>query len=237
MTQLFYSSATHIGNVRSVNEDSILSLPEQRIWLVSDGMGGHESGDFASQTVAATVASVAVGLAPAEAMHALRDALLASHDIIRAETARRNGAIIGATVVALLVANNHFVAFWVGDSRLYRFRDGGIELLTSDHSLAGDLVRAGAMSWRDAEGHPHANAITRAVGVGEVLELDKIRGDIRRGDRFLLCSDGLTKYADFDDLRAIVTGTPLEILCARLIQTALDGGGADNISVVVVDAA
>ncbi len=235
MTILRYSAASHVGLRRKINEDSILSLPGHRIWIVSDGMGGHEAGDFASQTVTETIAALPPDLSPVDAMQALRCAILQSHDLIRAEALRRGNAVIGATVVALLMANSHFVAFWAGDSRLYRLRDGEIELLTADHSLAGELVAAGALSWDEAESHPQANMITRAVGVGDELELDKLRGDVRRGDRFLLCSDGLPKYAGFETLRRAVTGKPLETVCDGLIQIALAGGGADNISVIVID--
>jgi len=165
----------------------------------------------------------------------LRNAILSAHQTIQAEAARRGAGIVGATVVALMLANGHFVAFWAGDSRLYRFRDGEIEMLTTDHSMVAGLVLAGLMDWDEAEHHPQSNAITRAVGVGEVLELDKIRGEVRSGDRFLLCSDGLTKYAGFQAIRRAVVGAPLETVCDRLLQMALQGGGADNISVIVVD--
>ncbi|MDO9525478.1 MAG: protein phosphatase 2C domain-containing protein [Gemmobacter sp.] len=235
MTRIRHSAATHTGKVRRVNEDSILSLPDQRIWVVSDGMGGHAAGDFASQTVIESIAAIPPGQSPAETMQALRAAILRAHDAICAESDRRGGATVGATVVALMLANGHFVAFWAGDSRLYRFRDGGIELLTTDHSFVADLVTAGQMTWDEAEHHPQSNAITRAVGVGQALDLDKIRGEALPGDRFLICSDGLTKYAGFETLRRAVTGAPIETLCDKLLQIALDGGGGDNISVIVID--
>lgn len=235
MTTIRHSAASHVGRVRKVNEDSILSMPDQRIWVVADGMGGHEAGDFASQTIVEAVAALPGDLEPGDLMRALRAAILQSHETIRAEADRRSASVVGATVVAFMLANGHFLAFWAGDSRLYRFRDGGIEMLTTDHSLVAELVQAGRMSWDEAEQHPQSNAITRAVGVGEVLDLDKVRGETRPGDRYLLCSDGLTKYAGFEALRRIVTRTPIETVCDRLIQLALDGGGADNISVIVVD--
>jgi protein phosphatase/serine/threonine-protein phosphatase Stp1 len=218
-----------------VNEDSILSLPEQRVWVVSDGMGGHEAGDFASQTVVEQVAMIPEGLSPSAAMQALRAAILRAHAAITAEAARRGATIVGATVVALLLSDGHYVAFWAGDSRLYRFRDGDIELLTTDHSTVAEFVLDGSMTWDEAEHHPQSNSITRAVGVDDVLDLDKVHGEVRPGDRFLLCSDGLTKYAGFETLRRIVTGAALETVCERLMQLALDSGGADNISVIVVD--
>lgn len=235
MSQVRHSATTHVGRVRKINEDSILSLPDLKIWVVSDGMGGHAAGDYASQTVVESIAALPPDVPPTELMHLLRGAILAAHDTIRAEAARREAGIVGATVVALMLANGHFVAFWAGDSRLYRFRDGQIEMLTTDHSMVAGLVQAGIMDWDEAEHHSQSNAITRAVGVGEVLEIDKVRGEVRPGDRFLLCSDGLTKYAGFQTLRRAVVGAPLETLCDRLLQMALDGGGADNISVIVVD--
>jgi serine/threonine protein phosphatase PrpC len=142
---------------------------------------------------------------------------------------------MGATAVAMLISDNHLVAFWAGDSRLYRLRDGQIEMLTSDHSLVAELVVAGELTWDEAEKHPQSNAITRAVGVGEDLELDKVRGETEVGDRYLLCSDGLTKYATFDILLKAMTGTPIETVSEKLLSIALDGGGADNISIIVVD--
>lgn len=234
MGPIRHSALTHVGRVRPLNEDSILALPDQRIWVVSDGMGGHAAGDFASQAVVEAAASVSADLPAAERMQALRAALSRAHDAIRAEGERR-GATIGATVVALMLAEEHFVAFWAGDSRLYRFRDGGIELLTTDHSAVADLVTSGTMTWDEVEALPQSNAITRAAGVGETLVLDKIRGELRVGDRFLLCSDGLNKYAGFETLRRAVASAPIETVTDKLVQIALDGGGGDNISVIVVD--
>ena len=236
MMRLRHSAGTHVGLVRSINEDSILVLPDDHLWLVSDGMGGHAGGDFASQTVVECVAALPDLADAGDRMRALRASIHRAHALIRAESAARGGATIGATVVALMISDGHFVAFWAGDSRLYRLRAGQIALLTADHSLVGAMVAAGQMTWDEADLHPQSNAITRAVGVGEELELDKIHGAVEPGDRFLLCSDGLTKYAGFATLRQILATTPLETVTERLVQQALAGGGADNVSVIVVDA-
>lgn len=230
-----HSSRTHVGLVRKVNEDAVLALPELSIWMVADGMGGHDAGDLASQTVVEHVAALPPTQGPAQRMHDLRHAILSAHAALVAEARRRGGATIGATVVALLLTDGHFVAFWAGDSRLYRLRSGRIELLTFDHSVVGELVAAGQLTWDEADAHPGSNAITRAVGVGEVLELDKVRGDLLPGDRFLLCSDGLTRYADFATLGTVLASAPLETVTERLLSIALAGGGADNISIIVVD--
>ncbi|MEO0914963.1 MAG: protein phosphatase 2C domain-containing protein, partial [Pseudomonadota bacterium] len=155
--------------------------------------------------------------------------------IILKEARERAVSTIGATVVALLLTDTHFVAFWAGDSRLYRLRENAIELLTTDHSVVADLVLAGQMTWDEAELHPNSNAITRAVGVGEELELDKIRGEVQPGDRFLLCSDGLNKYTTMDMLETTLADAPIATVADSLLQTALNAGGADNISLIVVD--
>ena len=230
-----YTAQTHVGLKRKVNEDSVLALPEHDIWLVADGMGGHDAGDFASRLIADAVAMIPLGLDPAARMHALRDAIQNAHKAIRAEAAARGGGTIGSTVAALIMANQHFVGLWAGDSRIYRLRDGHIEMLSEDHSAVAEYVLAGKMTWDEAEHHPHSNAITRAVGVGEELEIDKIRGDTEPGDRFLICSDGLTKYATFQILEDVLGSTPLETVGDQLIQIALTGGGADNMTAVVID--
>lgn len=230
-----FVAQTHVGLKRKVNEDAILALPEHDIWLVSDGMGGHQAGDFASSLIVDAVATLPTGLDPAAKMHGLRDRIQEAHRAIQAEAQARGGATIGATVVALILANGHFLCLWAGDSRVYRLRNGEIELLTNDHSAVADLVLAGKMSWDEADQHPHANAITRAVGVGDALDLDKVRGEIEAGDRFLICSDGLTKYASFPILQEVLATAPLATVGDRLLQIALDGGGADNISHIIVD--
>jgi protein phosphatase/serine/threonine-protein phosphatase Stp1 len=230
-----YNAKTHVGLKRKVNEDSVLALPDQKIWLVSDGMGGHEAGDYASRLITDLVATIAPELSATERMHALRDAIQKAHQVIRAEADARGVAVIGATVASLMLANSHFVGIWAGDSRIYLLRNGEIQMLTADHSVVASLVESGQMSWDEAEHHPQSNAITRAVGVGDELELDKVRGEVVPGDRFLICSDGLTKYATFAMLEDTMKSNPLETVVDSLIQIALSGGGADNITVVVVD--
>jgi serine/threonine-protein phosphatase Stp1 len=230
MTILRHNAVTNVGKVRKVNEDSILALPDQNTYVVADGMGGHAGGDFASQTVVESVAMIPLGLEPAAQMQALRRSILNAHALILTEIESRGGVTMGSAVVSLMISGEHFVCFWAGDCR-----DGEIDLLTSDHSIVAELVHAGQMTWDEAEKHPHSNAITRAVGVGDELDLDKIRGTLQSGDRFLLCSDGLNKYAGFDVLRRAMTDAPIETVSETLMAIALKGGGADNISIIVVD--
>lgn len=232
-----YSALSHVGLKREINEDAILALPEESLWLVADGMGGHQAGDYASRLVADMVASIPPGLPPSDRLGALREAIRRAHGVIRQEAAARGAGTIGTTVACMMLANGHFVGLWVGDSRIYLLRGGRVQMLTTDHSVVADLVLAGQMSWDEAEQHPQSNAITRAVGVGDGPEpgLDKIRGEVLPGDRFLICSDGLSKYATFSMLEKALSQMPIETVADQLIQIALNGGGADNVTVVVVD--
>ena len=230
-----YSEKTHVGQVRKVNEDAILSLPHLGVWVVSDGMGGHAGGDFASQTVINTLAILPQDLAPGEVMHAARNSLQMAHQTIQHEASIRGNVTIGATVVLLVLSEEHFMCLWVGDSRLYRLRGDVLERISMDHSVVGELVEAGQLTWEQAEHHPHGNQITRAVGVDETLEIDKRRGDVLPGDRFLLCSDGLTKYVDDQALRDHLMRASTDTAAEQLTQIALDGGADDNVSVIVVE--
>lgn len=235
MTQIRYNATTHVGLKRKVNEDSILALPDQQIWVVADGMGGHAGGDFSSQAVVDSVAMIDPTLPPVALLNALRETLARSHALIQAESAGLGGITMGSTVVTFAIAEDHFATFWAGDSRLYRLQAGVLDMLTTDHSVVAEYVLAGEMTWDEAEQHPHSNAVTRAVGVGEELELEKIRGQVLPGDRFMLCSDGLTKYATYSMLERVLSSEPIETITETLLQIALDGGGADNISVIVID--
>lgn len=230
-----FSAKTHVGLVRDVNEDALLALPHLGLWVISDGMGGYAGGDFASQAVVDAVAALPLHLVPEDVTAAARGALHAAHHNIRQEAERRGNITIGATVVLLALSEGHFMCLWAGDSRLYRLRGARLEMISFDHSIVGELVEAGHLTWDAAEKHPQSNQITRAVGVGETLEIDKRRGDVQPGDRFLLCSDGLTKYADEALLRDHLLHGPIETAAHDLIQIALDGGAADNISVIALE--
>ncbi|MEM9145021.1 MAG: protein phosphatase 2C domain-containing protein [Pseudomonadota bacterium] len=232
-----YSMRTDVGKVRAANEDAVIDLPEHQLWAVSDGMGGHKNGAYASQTVTAELGRLPATLPAGELMQSARDAVLRAHGEILEESARSGGATIGATVVILLISAGHFACLWAGDSRLYLFSDRQLQRVSRDHSLVADLVEAGHLTDEEAEHHPHSNVITRAVGVGEELEIDKRIGRVKPGDRFLLCSDGLTKYANDAVLAEVLATQPIENVAEHLVEFALEGGGADNISVIVVDVA
>ncbi len=229
-----YSAKTHRGHVRAVNEDAVLSLPEQGIWVVSDGMGGHQGGAFASQTVIEALAVLLPDQTGAIPVSAIQDAIVSAHRRIASEAERMN-ATIGATVVVLALLPDRFVGLWSGDSRLYRLRDGEIAQLSTDHSTVAELVKTGQMTWDEADQHPMSNQITQAVGVGEDPGLELVEGALRPGDRFLICSDGLTKYANSATLQNVMSETSIERVGEKLLGIALDGGGEDNVTLVVAE--
>lgn len=235
MSFFHHCGKTHVGKVRKLNEDSLISVPDLGVFVVADGMGGHSGGDYASQTVVAQIDRMDRGMPSGEAMRAVRTALLESHYAIQVEAEQRGGGTIGSTAIALILSEPHFACLWVGDSRLYMLRDGQLIQLSRDHSLVNDLFDSGQITEAEIDTHPHGNVITRAVGVGDTLEIDKIRGTYEPGDRFLLCSDGLSGYASHADIQHTMASAPITSVCDELIALALDGGGRDNITAITVE--
>jgi serine/threonine protein phosphatase PrpC len=229
------ASRTDVGLKRKVNEDSLLAAPEQSLWVVADGMGGHEAGEVASAMVVEALGR----LAPSEDLDHLADEAVASlrhvnGELIDLARARDLDRTIGTTVVGLALAGESYRCFWAGDSRAYLLRDGMIRRLTRDHSLVQTLVDSGMIKPEEADRHENSNVITRAVGVSETLEVDIVSGDARPGDRFMLASDGLTRVVDDQEIAAeLERGSPADA-AERLVQTVLARGAPDNVTIVVL---
>ncbi len=235
MNFFHHCAKTDVGLVRKVNEDSMISVPELGLFLVADGMGGHAGGDFASQCIVNRIGQIDHNLPSSEVMKAMRSALLEAHYEILAEAERRGGGTIGSTAIGLILSEPHFACLWVGDSRLYHMRDGKMTQLSRDHSLVNDLLENGQITAEEAANHPHGNVITRAVGVGDTVEIDKLRGTYEPGDRFLLCSDGLSGFVSDEVIAQYMSTAPITSLCNELIELAKEGGGRDNITVIVIE--
>jgi protein phosphatase/serine/threonine-protein phosphatase Stp1 len=205
--------------------------------VVADGAGGHDSGEVASGMIVAELDRLPRDLSGAEVLSEVRLTLSRVHAALRAEAASRGPhAMIASTFVALILRDRHFACLWAGDSRAYLLRHGVLTQISRDHSLVQELVDSGNLAPEDAERHPHANVITRAVGSdSDVLELDKVIGQAEPGDRFLLCSDGLSKTlsdAEISSLLAAPDGVPPPEL---LIAAALAHRVNDNVTAVVVE--
>jgi len=231
------SAMTDAGPRRKHNEDALVDRPDLGIWAVADGAGGHQAGEVASGMIAATLSEISPGLAATEALAEIRTRIDAVHRTLIDEAARRGpGVAIASTVVVLCVRNTHYACLWAGDSRAYCLSGGEFYQVTRDHSLVQELVDAGVIEAHETEGHPQANVITRAVGAGEAdgLALDKATDVLRPGDRFLLCSDGLTKTIPEDEI-ALLLATASDHAAQRLVEVALARQASDNVTAVVLD--
>jgi serine/threonine protein phosphatase Stp1 len=229
------SHATHPGARRRYNEDRFVDRPDIGLWAVADGAGGHQAGDLASSQIAAALEGLPPGLNAQAALAQIRARVGAVHAEMQAEAARRGSDVtIASTAVILCVRGEHFACLWAGDSRAYRLAHGQLHQITHDHSLVQELVDAGQITREQAEAHPNANVITRAVGaVASDLVLDKTIDKVGVGDRFLLCSDGLTKSVPEAEIAALLAGDG--DVAARLIEAALERQARDNVTAVVID--
>lgn len=228
-----FGHLSHVGLRRELNEDTYYGDAELGLWLVADGMGGHDSGEVASALARdAIVREVRAGKSLAEAI------LRANEEIIRQSKRRNESMPMGTTVVAVRVAPNHrFELAWVGDSRAYLW-NGKLQQVSSDHSYVQELIDQGQLSPEQARSHPYRNVVTKALGVTEPdkLGIETVTGELRPGMALLLCSDGLTE--EVDDAMIAATIAQKEVSAQEcvdhLIAAALDGGGSDNVTAVLL---
>jgi len=229
------ASRTHVGLKRKINEDSILVETGRGLWVVADGMGGHDAGEVASAMVVE-----ALGKLPADddldRLTARAGETLAATNDALIDLARSNGSdrSIGTTVVGLAMAGSDFRYFWCGDSRGYRLRDGMISRITRDHSLVQQLIDSGMLTADEAEAHESSSVITRAVGVSENFSTDVVAGDANAGDIFLIASDGLTRVVSDREIAAVLNRAPPEEAADELIEMVLARGAPDNVSLIIV---
>src|SRR5262245_51784318 len=194
------SCRTTEGLRRRHNEDAVLEMDRLGLWVVADGMGGHQRGDIASRNVVDAFAGLSTKSSLDSLAQAVRSRLNEANARVHAmASALGTDQIIGSTVVALLAARREALCLWAGDSRAYLLREGALTQLTHDHSVVQQLVDRGEVAPEDARAHPTANRITRAVGAAKRLELDEFRFRLRDNDTVLLCSDGLTKEVHDDE--------------------------------------
>lgn len=228
-------SRTHVGLKRRVNEDSLMSRPERGLWVVADGMGGHEAGEVASASICDALRELPIVYRIDELVeNAVRSLRKVNGDLIQLARGDGSPRTIGSTVVGLAISGQEYRCFWAGDSRAYRWRDGDLIQLTRDHSLVQDLVIAGMLRPEEAHDHPQANVITRAIGVSEDLRVDTATGDARPGDIFLLASDGLTRVVADRELASFLSGSSLDVMADNLVQLVLERGAPDNVTLILV---
>ena len=228
------ADCTSPGNVRNYNEDSVISTPQNQLWAVADGMGGHEAGDVASKMIVQALGDILPSNEFTQYIDQVDDALGYVNQQLRAMGRDRyNGRTIGSTVVSMVASRRYIAYLWAGDSRLYRIRNRQINQLTRDHSEVQNLVDQGLLEAKDAEFHPSANVITRAIGASDNLFLSCGIEMVEDGDIYLLCSDGL--YRDISEgelLQLCLSGDP-KTICDDMMRVALTREAKDNITIVI----
>ena len=243
--QLFYFGISDNGQIRKINEDDFLIMPEYCLFCVADGMGGHAAGEVASRLTLESIANFMDSInpktdvtAPGDSSHKLftSPALEASIDFANSRVClEADGRMMGSTIVAGQFMNNELRLAHVGDSRAYLCNSGGLQQLTEDHSLVYDLYLQGQISKEEMRIHPQRNIITRAIGSGAEVKIAVQSQAIKKGDLFLFCSDGLTSMLEDEQIADILnSGEELTQIGENLVQRANDAGGRDNITVLLI---
>jgi protein phosphatase len=225
-----------IGRLRTHNEDSYLCLPLAGVWVVADGMGGHQAGDVASAIITGEIESIGVPVSAQDQRARVSERLARAHRRILAHSAEIGHVTIGATIVALMIHDAGFACLWAGDSRIYLMRQGRLSRLTVDHSEAQELLSAGAISEEQARHWPRKNIITRAIGIHDGPNCETVTGSVQPRDVFLLCSDGLTEHLRDEELAEILSSdrATAQQMVGRMIDETLRRGARDNVTCIVV---
>lgn len=230
---------TDTGLVRALNEDSLCISEQDSFFAVADGMGGHRAGEVASKlTLQLLKSELDKRLSSGEkAEQALVNSIKeANRSLYEMSVKNSEWQGMGTTVTACLKQDEQILIGQVGDSRAYLLRDNTISQLTEDHSLVQELVRSGSITDEEAFSHPQRNVLTRAIGIGLVLDVDLYHLSVLPGDQILLCTDGLTRYMRQDDLLIAVNAAPdLDSAVKDLLKAATHSGGADNITIILIE--
>ena len=244
MSELIYDGRTDQGLVRENNEDNWRAEPAQGLYIVSDGMGGHAGGEVASKIVVEVLpplleqrlAGVEELIGP-EAAALVAEALIDLSDRVRDEShGHPSLSGMGATVVMALVKDDKALIAHLGDSRAYRFRNGVLERLTKDHTIVQILLDTKQITPEEAAEHPARGRLTQAIGVDGWTRPDTSIVDVKPGDRFLLCSDGLTDMLDDRELaRTLDAGLGLDATGRLLLEKAIKAGGKDNVTALLLE--
>jgi len=235
-------SVTDIGRKRKLNQDFVYSSDEtvgnlKNVYIVADGMGGHQAGDYASKCTVETMVREIRGCFEQSPIRILSRAIRIANDQVRRK-AREDESLygMGTTVVAATVLGKYLQVANVGDSRLYIINEE-VRQITRDHSLVEEMVRMGGLDREAARNHPDKNIITRAIGARDTIEIDFFHEELKSGDLILMCSDGLTNMLEDEEIgRILKTPGTIEERAERLIDAANQNGGRDNIAVILIDA-
>ncbi|BBF43023.1 protein serine/threonine phosphatase PrpC, regulation of stationary phase [Lachnospiraceae bacterium KM106-2] len=234
-------SKTDIGRLRKVNQDAMYCCNEpigslSNLFIVADGMGGHNAGDYASRCCVESVVNYVRNSRNVTPVSILEGAIKeANNRVLTKALSDKNYEGMGTTLVAATVAGNKMIVANIGDSRLYVI-DDSISQITCDHSLVEAMVQSGEIDAKEAKNHPNKNVITRAIGTDQSVKADFFEIDLKKGNLILLCSDGLTNMLDDEEILRITKqfSNNLEEAATHLIDKANENGGKDNIAIVIM---
>lgn len=233
-------SLTDVGRVREINQDSLLSDPERGLFVVADGMGGHLAGEKASQSAVEVLkewlSADCLKSANGTMLDVIQEAIQeANRQIVQASLQDPSMRGMGTTATVAVTLSGRVFLGHIGDSRAYLIREQAIEQVTEDHSVVAQLLRARAITPQEAARHPYRNVITRCLGMQMEVEADTLSVDWSEGDRLVLCTDGLSGLVSDEEImqHACSASDPQEA-CDQLVALALERGGHDNISVILL---
>ena len=224
---------SHPGKVRTNNEDAMYASEATGVFVVADGMGGHERGEWASAAIVDGLREVPGQGDFDSLLDIVSSAIHTANATIYAE-AQDKHVSMGSTAVALVLKDGRFAVMWAGDSRCYVLRDGALHQLSRDHTRVQEMIDRGLLTQEQSVGHPMGHVLSRAVGVGKELELDGVADEPSAGDIFLLCSDGLYGVVTDDEIAGVLTTSGLAEAAIALIDLCLTRGAPDNVTVVLV---
>ena len=244
-----FSSAqrTHRGYKRKYNEDTILTHPDCSLFVVADGMGGHSAGDLASQFITNELQKLQLSdddlqisieqieATLADANEKIYSGHLFNNSDFNNKDSNNKETVAGSTVVIVYIVDDMCCCLWVGDSRLYIFRNNKLYQITKDHSLVQDMIDSGQLTYEQAKSHPKANVITRAIGADKNLKIDINQFEIHSGDKLLLCSDGLYNEISSDVIISSLQKKNTDHIANKLLGEVLLGDASDNISMIVIE--
>ncbi|MCG8671487.1 MAG: protein phosphatase 2C domain-containing protein [Pseudomonadales bacterium] len=218
-----------------MNEDALMVRSADGLWAVADGMGGHDAGEVASNMISSALEKVDTECSIPDLVDAVEDKLLEVHREIRTYSRTHcDGRTMGSTVVVMITREDLGVCIWAGDSRLYRYRNDELTQLSQDHSQVNEMVARGLLAPEEAENHPASNVITRAVGATDTLYLDTDVCELRKGDIYILCSDGLYGALSHEEMLSRLRRSQIHDYANDLIEDSLQNGARDNVTVVAL---
>ena len=227
--------ASDAGKIRQINQDAFLDRPDLGLWAVADGMGGHSAGERASRLLVERLGRLGHHELLGTAVEAIRQTLHEVNGQLLREAQDLGRDLIGSTIVILTAVGDHCAILWVGDSRAYRLRQGNFSQLTTDHTQVQQMLAQGLLTAEQTRHHPLAHILARAIGGNSELTVDYHVEALLDGDRFLLCSDGLDKELEPEQIMRLLEGSAPIPTAQALIAAACDAGGRDNVTALVVD--